>query len=366
MEMGKQGVYGEVNPIEQQYSDTCAIKSQQLILQDFGIEVTEDDLVAWSAEHGLYTGNGTRMSDVGILLQEGGIPVTGKVDATVFDLVSELSQGHKVIVGVDSGELWDQGLKADLKEWWEDLRHGDTGADHALIVAGVDNSDPSNPMVLLTDPGMGDLCKRYPLDQFMDAWKDSSCFMVSTDIAPAEFASVQTANGQPAMHLADVAGNSYADFQLFHDVSQALPDMQGWDPSRGAHPISSLTQAYLDYARTDDLARLLDEGQYDFMTQVDPSQFISNYASTYMQNDMFSHSGIADFVHGDATADYLSDYFQSQASNFEAMGDLRMADFYGQQAHYMEFCQAFGINPEDAYGMDMGWNADPGMGFPQG
>ena len=247
MEMGKQGVYGEVNPIEQQYSDTCAIKSQQLILQDFGIEVTEDDLVAWSAEHGLYTGNGTRMSDVGILLQEGGIPVTGKVDATVFDLVSELSQGHKVIVGVDSGELWDQGLKADLKEWWEDLRHGDTGADHALIVAGVDNSDPSNPMVLLTDPGMGDLCKRYPLDQFMDAWKDSSCFMVSTDIAPAEFASVQTANGQPAMHLADVAGNSYADFQLFHDVSQALPDMQGWDPSRGAHPISSLTQAYLDY-----------------------------------------------------------------------------------------------------------------------
>ena len=360
--MEKQGYYGEYNPVEQHYSDTCAIKSQQLILQDFGINVTEDELVQWSAEHGLYNG-GTRMSDVGILLQEGGIPVSGKVNGTVFDLVSELSQGHKVIVGVDSGELWDQGWKESIKEWWDDLRHGDVGGDHALIVAGVDNTDPNNPQVLLTDPGTGDLCKRYPLDQFMDAWRDSSCFMVSTDIAPAEFASVQTANGQPAMHLADVGGNSYSDFQLFYNVAQSLPDMQGWNPMQGEHPIHSLTQAYLDYAQTDNLAQLLDNGGYGFMSQVDPALFVSAYSDMYTQmvqgNNMFAHSGIENLVHNDA--DYLSDYFQTQASSFEAMGDMQMADFYGQQAHYMDFCQAFGINPADAYnlgidtGMDMGY-----------
>ena len=30
------------NPYQQTYPDTCAIKSQQLIMNDFGIPVTED------------------------------------------------------------------------------------------------------------------------------------------------------------------------------------------------------------------------------------------------------------------------------------------------------------------------------------
>lgn len=45
------------NPkVEQAFSDTCAIKSQQLILEDFGINVTETDLVRTAAEHGWYNG----------------------------------------------------------------------------------------------------------------------------------------------------------------------------------------------------------------------------------------------------------------------------------------------------------------------
>lgn len=59
-------------------------------------------------------------------------------------------QGHKVIVGVDSGELWDNKLLG----WWNDFFHGDT-PDHALVVAGIDMADPNNPMVILTDPGTG-------------------------------------------------------------------------------------------------------------------------------------------------------------------------------------------------------------------
>ena len=34
------------NPeVQQQYPDTCAIKSQQLVLEDFGIDVSETQLV---------------------------------------------------------------------------------------------------------------------------------------------------------------------------------------------------------------------------------------------------------------------------------------------------------------------------------
>lgn len=354
--ISKDGFIGDASPASQQYSDTCAIKSQQLILQDFGIYVSEDDLIAWSTENGLYTGNGTRLQDIGAILQQGGIPVSGSVNCSVFDLVGELSQGHKVIVGVDSGELWDQGTKEKVKEWWDDLVNGEQGADHALIVAGIDNANPENPQVLLTDPGTGEICKRYSLDQFMDAWRDSDCFMVSTDIAPVEFSNHQITHGHPAMHLADIGGNSYSDFLLFHYVAHALPDMSAWDYNQGLHPVNSLTQAYLDYAKTDDLASLLNNGQYDFMSQVDPGIFISAYSNTYtdmFQNPAFSNSGIENFLQDTSSADMLSDCFHMQASNFEAAGDSLLADFFDQQAHYMDFCQAFGINPADAYSMDV-------------
>ena len=38
----------ENNSIQQEYADTCAIKSQQLILNDFGVPVSEDQLVQYS------------------------------------------------------------------------------------------------------------------------------------------------------------------------------------------------------------------------------------------------------------------------------------------------------------------------------
>ena len=65
----------ENNSIQQEYADTCAIKSQQLILNDFGVPVSEDQLVQYSIEHGWYSGDGTgtQMGDVGKLLAEAGI-----------------------------------------------------------------------------------------------------------------------------------------------------------------------------------------------------------------------------------------------------------------------------------------------------
>lgn len=116
----------DINPYQQAYSDTCAIKSQQLILNEFGIPCSEDDLVRYSAEHGWY--NGTSMEDVGNLLEDAGIPCTRQCDANVFNLVKELSQGHKVIVGVDSNELWGN----RFVEWLNDFFLGET-PDHALL-----------------------------------------------------------------------------------------------------------------------------------------------------------------------------------------------------------------------------------------
>ncbi|MBE6242044.1 MAG: hypothetical protein E7114_01315 [Bacteroidales bacterium] len=160
--------------VRQLYDDTCAIKSQQLILQDFGINISEDQLRHEALVNGWYN-NGTSPADVGKLLELHGVGVSQYDNANIFNLVNELAQGHKVIVGVDAGELWENSL-------WDRLFE-DSQADHALIVSGVDTSDPNNVKVILTDPGTGDLLKEYPMDQFVDAWQDSNCFMMTTNDA---------------------------------------------------------------------------------------------------------------------------------------------------------------------------------------
>lgn len=210
-----------LNPYQQAYSDTCAIKSQQLILSEFGVQVTEEQLVEYSAEHGWYNGNGTQMSDVGKILADAGIPCTQSQGANIYDLANELSQGHKVIVAVDSGELWESGIM----DWIKDIFVGDT-PDHALIVAGIDMTDPNNPMVILTDPGTGQPAEPYPLDKFMDAWGDSQNFMVSTDIPTPSAVEVFTENGMTDMHLPEVAGVDFDTFQDFRSYSHLIDPSQ--------------------------------------------------------------------------------------------------------------------------------------------
>ncbi len=342
------------NPIEQQYSDTCAIKSQQIIMQDFGIPVTEDQLVMISSELGIYNA-GTVPEHVGILLNEAGIPVTQTENATIFDLTNELAQGHKIIIGVDSGELWarDTNVWEQFKEWWEDL-WGNEIADHALIVSSIDNSNPDDPRVQLIDPGTGEI-RYYPLDQFMDAWKDSGCFMVSTDVAPAEFTAIQIQNEQPTMHLSDIAGVNYNDFQLFHDMSQALPAMSLWDYTENPyHPVHSLMDAYFLYGH--DTIGFSDFNQFDFYPHLDPMQFNTGFEDTFRYNyDFLSQdyqnelTDMQSFLVQHQNAMDAYNYFNQQAEYFELMHNTQMADFYSQQANYMDLCQDMNINPMDTY-----------------
>lgn len=159
--------------ITQQFADTCAVKSQQIIMKTFGIDIPESQLAMESYIKGYYAPDvGSDPELVGKLLNDHGIGTHSANNASVYDLVTELAQGHKVIVGVDSSELWNP-------TWYNDI-FGEA-ADHALLVTGIDTSDPENVKVIITDPGTGDVAKEYPLDQFMDAWHDSNCFYVATD-----------------------------------------------------------------------------------------------------------------------------------------------------------------------------------------
>lgn len=188
-------VYGEAGEnvtdpifIQQPDDHSCALRSQQIVLRDFGIDIPFDKLEQLALDNGVYTNEGTYTYDIGKVLELAGVGMHQVAGSTMYDLMNELAQGHRVIVSVDAYELWNNDTAyGRLKNWFDDV-FGNQGGNHALIVAGVEvnPNDVNDIKVVLTDPGAGDLRIEYPAEQFMDAWRDSNCFMAATD-APAPY-----------------------------------------------------------------------------------------------------------------------------------------------------------------------------------
>lgn len=189
-------IYGEAGEnvkdpvyILQPDDHSCALRSQQIVLRDFGIDIPFEELEELALSNGVYTDQGTYTYDIGKVLQIAGVDMHQVQGSTFLDLTNELAQGHRVIVSVDANELWYTDPASKLKNWFDDAI-GKQGGNHALIVAGVavNPQNPKDVKVILTDPGAGHLRVEYPLGQFMDAWKDSKCFMAATDYpAPYQY-----------------------------------------------------------------------------------------------------------------------------------------------------------------------------------
>ncbi|MCZ8064910.1 MAG: hypothetical protein ACK5QJ_17775 [Microcystis sp.] len=168
---------------QQTYQDTCAVVSQEFILDELtGIDFDENELRQQAIDNGWYTpGGGTPLECTGNLLEAHGIPVDKGYGCSLEDIANKLDQGEKVIVGVDADEICNPtGLDED------DLianAYGmpGQGANHAVQVIGIDTSDPNNPLVILNDPGRENgQGLMVPANEFLNAWEDSNNFMVAT------------------------------------------------------------------------------------------------------------------------------------------------------------------------------------------
>ena len=180
---GHQLIYWE----PQGQPDSCAVVAEMSIINQFGYDLTQDQATFISASNGWYhPGGGTSPSDIGNMMDMYGIPNHSCMDASISDLARELQAGHGVIVGVHSSELWDSGSLSNLMHFLCKSFGLDTAtfnpADHAVVVTGIDTSDPANPMVIINDSGHPDGAgAAYPLDQFMDAWENSGFYYTATD-----------------------------------------------------------------------------------------------------------------------------------------------------------------------------------------
>jgi hypothetical protein len=217
-------------PGSQGYPDTCVIRCEEFVLKQFtGSDYDEAELVKECKDHGWYTpGDGTSPEDVGKLLELHGVAVNRYQNANIFNLTSELAQGHKVIIGVDSGELWNQ--HPVLEQLSDALHIG--GADHAVVVSGIDTSDPQHTHVLVSDPGTGEAVASYPIDQFLDAWQDSNFFMVTTqEPAPRHLPEMFNFD-YDAGHLEYVNGIPYDQFLELEDQPELWDEMLTSPPDK--------------------------------------------------------------------------------------------------------------------------------------
>lgn len=157
--------------ISHEPNDICAIKSEQLILSQIGIDISTQELIKLSAEKGWYTaGRGTMIEYVGNILEYYGMHVERRKGGTIRDIYRNLRKGIHVMLCVDAGEL-----TGDIgAEYYEDVFSGEI-ADHAVVVANIS----TNGEVVIHDTATTELKDNYPAWQLLDAWADSEYYMIT-------------------------------------------------------------------------------------------------------------------------------------------------------------------------------------------
>ena len=95
--------------IDQGPQPSCAIRSQEIVLRDYGIAIPQEELIQYAIQKGWYdpdpVNGGTPRQCVGNILEACGIPTQRTENATIYDIISELRAGHRVIVSVDAN-VW--------------------------------------------------------------------------------------------------------------------------------------------------------------------------------------------------------------------------------------------------------------------
>lgn len=223
----------------------CAIHAQFRILQDYGYRGTVADLRQEAIDHGWFDPDtGTPSADIGKLLELHNVPCDMYFEANRYNLLNELAQGKRVIVTVDSSELWHN--NTILEKSWENLKDlFPGGVDHAVVVSGINTEDPNNIQVVLTDSGDGHRTISYPIEQFEDAWRDGHCQMIVTQTPPPpEYALGRLMDKLPWMwdmsnfnyelgHVANIGGHSFEEWRDLHmdeieDCSSVPMDDNFW------------------------------------------------------------------------------------------------------------------------------------------
>lgn len=160
---------GRISGTTQQSYQNCGVEtSRQIINRSTSASISENALLNQSMNSGLanqvpnnlVASGGTTPSSMAIILQTNGVPTTTQV-ASMEGLELLLSQGRGIIAPVDSGILWGNPMPSG-------------GADHAVLVTGVEYDNAGNPVnYIINDTGTGNCGQAVPPATFRAALNDA-------------------------------------------------------------------------------------------------------------------------------------------------------------------------------------------------
>lgn len=123
-------------------------------------------------------GAGTPFSDIGNLLEFGGLEIEYDQSATLDDLAQQLAEGRTVIAAVSTTRLWAPSADDDNLGDYPGIPGQQ--ALGVVQVIGIDRADAQNPVVILNDPGLQNGSGiMIPADDFFNAWNESGCYTAS-------------------------------------------------------------------------------------------------------------------------------------------------------------------------------------------
>ena len=156
-------------------TNRCALYSQKFVIEELSPDGTEIDIEQFAQiakDHGWFTEEGgTTFLNMNNMLDYYGIENEMVFHQSISDIEDCLSNGGKVIVSIDSHEIW----------YGEDnnIFAPESSSNHAVEVIGIDRTDPEHPMVILNDSGTPNgRGEMIPLEVFEGAWEDGDCQMI--------------------------------------------------------------------------------------------------------------------------------------------------------------------------------------------
>ncbi len=148
----------------------CAVRCEGYALRALGIDVLDEELEKEAENQGLLEPEGTALYSIGQLSAKRGLFVSRKYDCTINDITKSLKHGDIVIAVIDNTELL---LKPEDSKRNDQL-HGEI-PNHAIIIKSINAEQNS---ITLLNPGDSNDEHLYPLDRFIDAWNDSSNYLI--------------------------------------------------------------------------------------------------------------------------------------------------------------------------------------------
>lgn len=146
----------------------CVVRCEGIALRHFGFNISDEILHEQSQKEGWQRAEGTALHNIGRLAGSYGLGVSHRYECTIDDISEVLSANNVVLAAVDANEL----IGNYAAEKQKDIYDGKT-PNHVVIVESV-NQDT----ITITDTATPQQHDVYPLTQFLDAWDDSSRYMI--------------------------------------------------------------------------------------------------------------------------------------------------------------------------------------------